>query len=103
MRELETGIPDGEPDPVTAFTDGRIRQPDHRERWKAEGDVHLDLDRIRFDAEDRGAPQAGQHIEGSCKCRSSRFRAIWPMATDARMPVLLRGQSSSTAVSGYRK
>ena len=49
-RELEPGIADGAPDPVTAFPMPVSGETYHRERGQAVRDVDLDLYRERLDA-----------------------------------------------------
>ena len=57
------------PHTVPALAHARIRQADHRERRKAERDVHFDVDGAGVDAEDRRRPEAGQHDRERCKRR----------------------------------
>jgi hypothetical protein len=75
-RKLETRIPDREPDAVAALAHGRVGQADHRERGKAERDVHLDENRVGVDAEDRCRTKPRKHARQPCKEGDPRKKAL---------------------------
>jgi hypothetical protein len=60
-RKLEAGITDGTPHAIPALAHAGVRQADHREHRQAERNVDFDVHRARLDAEDRRAPQTGEH------------------------------------------
>ena len=83
-RKLESRIADGRPNAIPAFADAGVRKTDHRENGKPEGDVDLDDDGQRLDAEDRRASKAGEHGRQRCKELSEtsmkRIPYLWMQA-----------------------
>ena len=76
-RKLEAGVPDGRSHAVAALAHGRVRQSHHREVGKPERHIHLDVDRVGIDAEDRRAAQAGKHAGADARpCADGRPFAI---------------------------
>ena len=81
-RKLESRVPDRALHAVPAFADAGVGQADQREKGQAERDVDFDVDRARFDSEERGGPEAGEHRRTACKpggpdaCVDSGFQRL---------------------------
>ena len=59
-RELVAGIAERRRNPLAAFLHRAKRETDSRERWKSVGNVDLDVDGERLDAEHGGGSDAGE-------------------------------------------
>ena len=91
LGELEAGIPYGAPDAIAALANARVRQAHDSESRQAERDVDFDVDGGRFDPEDGGGADAGQHARHRCKRARrgdpggfQRKTAPWPSAPSER-------------------
>jgi len=60
-RKHEAGVGQGGTDALSPFLHRPVRQSDRGERGQAVADVHLDIDRIRVDAQDGGRTDACEH------------------------------------------
>jgi hypothetical protein len=60
-RHLVAGVPDRRADPLTGLPHRGVGQADDGAQGQAGPDVHLDIDRHRLDADNRGAVDTREH------------------------------------------